>query len=237
MGLLGIRPWADYSLPARKALVIAFGLLAVCLMVQIVNSTDHYRLIGEFGLRPRSVLSLPDMALSSLVHLSWAHFEGNSVFLVIFSYLAAYQGLGKFVGVTAVVMVTSNLYWWFLGPAGVPSAGASGVIWGWVGYSLIRGVFHRDELEFEAILPLAVIYAVTSLDLVFPGNAEWQAHVGGLLGGVLCGLALRDHPASLAVLPRRKVEEPTEALEQPREAASPAAPGLLSRIHESAETL
>ena len=137
----------------RKALVVVFGLLAVCLMVQIVNSTDHYRLIGEFGLRPRSVLSLPDMAFSSFVHLSWAHFEGNSVFLVIFSYLAAYQGLGKLVGVTAVVMVTSNLYWWFLGPAGVPSAGASGVIWGWVGYSLIRGVFHRDEFGVRSHPP------------------------------------------------------------------------------------
>jgi hypothetical protein len=42
LGVLGIRPWADYSLAARIAVVVAFGLLAVCLIVQIVNSADHY---------------------------------------------------------------------------------------------------------------------------------------------------------------------------------------------------
>jgi membrane associated rhomboid family serine protease len=199
LGRLEIRSWADYSLAARKALVVAFGLLAFCLIVQIVNSADHHRLIEEFGLRPRSVGGLPDMALSSFVHFSWQHFEGNSVFVVIFGFLAAYQGLGKFVGVTAIVMVTSGLYWWLFGPEGSPSAGASGMIWGWAGFSLIRGIFHRDELELEIILLLAALYAVTSLDLVFPGGAEWQAHIGGLLGGTLCDLALQNHPASLAV--------------------------------------
>jgi Rhomboid family len=131
------------------------------------------------------------------VHLSWAHFVGNSVFLVIFGYLAAYQGLGKFVGVTAVVMVTNSLHWWLAGTAGLPAAGASGMIWRWVGYSLFRWIFHRDELAFEAIVPLAVIYAVTSLDLGFPGDAEWQAHTEGLLGGVLNGLAFGTIPPLL----------------------------------------
>lgn len=215
--MLGIRSWADYSLAARKALVVAFGLLAVCLSVQIVNSAGHYQLVGEFGLRPRSLVSLPNIALSCFVHLSWAHFEGNAAFLVIFGYLAAYQGLGKFVGVTALVMVTSNLHWWLFGTAGLPAAGASGMIWGWVGYSLVRGIYHRDELEFEAIIPLAVLYAVASLDLVFPGDAEWQAHIGGLLGGVLCGLALRNHPTSLAVRPRQKLRDSTKEPEPPGE--------------------
>jgi Rhomboid family len=168
------------------------------------------------------VVRLPDIALSSFVHLSWEHFEGNSVFIVIFGYLAAYQGLGKFVAVTAVVMVTSNLYWWLIGPAGAPSAGASGMIWGWVGYSLSRGVFHRDELESEAIFVLALTYAGTSLDLIFPGGAEWQAHIGGLLGGVLCGLALRNHPALLAVRPHPNDEDPTGEPERPVEAPSAA---------------
>jgi membrane associated rhomboid family serine protease len=91
------------------------------------------------------------------------------------------------------------------------------MIWGWVGYSLVRGIYHRDELEFEAIIPLAVLYAVASLDLVFPGDAEWQAHIGGLLGGVLCGLALRNHPTSLAVRPRQKLRDSTKEPEPPGE--------------------
>lgn len=218
-GLFGIRPWAEYSTSAQKAVVVAVVLLAVCLIVQVVNSADHYRLVDEFGLRPRRLESLPTMASSCFVHLSWEHFEGNSVFILFFGYFAAYQGLGKFAIVTLVVMVTSNLYWWVLGPAGLPSAGASGMIWGWFGYSLARGVFHYKELPFDVRLLLVVPYAVTCLDLIFPGNAEWQAHVGGLVGGLLCGVALRNHPANLAVCSRSGGAEPTGQAEPPGETA------------------
>ena len=45
--MLGIRPWAAYSRAARQALVVAVGFLAVCRTVQIVNSADHYQLVGD----------------------------------------------------------------------------------------------------------------------------------------------------------------------------------------------
>ena len=62
---------------------------------------------------------------------------------------------------------------------------------------------------------LAAIYGAASLDLIFPGGAEWQAHIGGLLGGIVCGFALRDHPASLALHQGRTVTGPTTEEEPP----------------------
>lgn len=189
----------ELSTAARKALSVAIGILAVCLVVQIFDSVDHYRLLTAFGLRPRDVASLPDIVLSCFVHFSWTHFGGNSVPLVVFGFLAAYQGIGKFVLVTAIVMVTSNLYWWTFGPQGSYAAGASGMIWGWIAYGFVRGAFHRDELNRFAIVIISLLYGTIALDLVFPGPVDWQAHIGGLVGGLLCGLALRDRPASLTV--------------------------------------
>ena len=41
-------------------------------------------------------------------------------------------------------------------------------------------------------------YPVCILDLAFPwAQAVWQAHVGGLVGGALCGWVLRNRPATL----------------------------------------
>jgi membrane associated rhomboid family serine protease len=195
------RYWIGYltsmSTATREALFVGFGLLGVCLVLQIANSADHYRLTAYFGLRPRSVASLPDFVLSCFVHFSWEHLAGNSVFLVIFGFLAAYQGLGKFVGVTLAVMITSNLYWWSFGPEASYSAGSSGMIWGWISYSLVRGTFHRKELGRIAIVMLAMFYGLAGMALIFPGPSEWQAHLGGLVGGVLCGWALRNRPQSL----------------------------------------
>jgi membrane associated rhomboid family serine protease len=62
------------------------------------------------------------------------HLFGNAVVLVIFGYLAAYQGILKFLGVTLAVTATSNLPWWLYWPANVQAAGASGMIWGLITY-------------------------------------------------------------------------------------------------------
>jgi membrane associated rhomboid family serine protease len=204
-----VRFWIGYltniSTAAREAAVVAFIMLGVCLVVQIANSADHYWLTAYFGVLPRRVASLPNFALSCFVHMSWEHLAGNSVFLVIFGFLAAYQGLGKFVGVTLVVMTTSSLYWWCFGPEGSHSAGASGMIWGWISYSFVRGAFHRKELDRIVVAILAMFYGLAGLTLIFPGPSEWQAHWGGLFGGVLCGWALRNRPRTLTIdhRPRR----------------------------------
>lgn len=198
--VIGIGDFRAESPAARRALAVVSVFLLVVFVVQIINSADHYRLVDEFGVRPRSVGRLPNVVLSCFVHLSWGHFFGNAVFLVVFGYLAAYQGILKFLGVTLVVMVTSNLPWWLYGPANVPAAGASGMIWGWTTYGLVRGCFHLKEMELPAILMVAVLYAASILDLVFPpSNTDWRAHVGGLVGGVVCGWVLRNRPATLTV--------------------------------------
>lgn len=207
----GMKQLKGISTATRKALLITSGILAVCWILQIWNSADHYRITVEFGLRPRTMASLPNVVLSCFVHLSWSHLIGNSVFIFVFGYLAAYQGIRKFIGVTALVMVTSNLPWWLFGPGGSYSAGASGMIWGWVGYSLTRGIFHHKELDRDVITRLVLLYSITALDLLFPGPAEWQAHIAGLVSGVACGLSLRNHPASLAVGASQPADMATEA--------------------------
>lgn len=74
--------------------------------------------------------SLPDLLTAPFLHVSWAHIEGNSGPLFVFGFLAAYRGIWKFLGVTALVVITSGLGAWLtaaphtvgVGPAGSCSA-------------------------------------------------------------------------------------------------------------------
>ncbi|HLQ53304.1 MAG TPA: rhomboid family intramembrane serine protease, partial [Streptosporangiaceae bacterium] len=94
---------------ARKALFVMVGFLAVIWIVQVANWVDHYQLTQSYGIRPRDVGSLPDILTAPFLHVSWAHIEGNSGPLFIFGFLAAYRGVTKFFGVTALVVLTSGL--------------------------------------------------------------------------------------------------------------------------------
>jgi membrane associated rhomboid family serine protease len=177
---------------ARKALFIMTGFLAVIWIVQIANWADSYSLTQHYGIRARDVASLPDILTAPFLHVSWAHIEGNSGPLFIFGFLAAYRGIPKFLGVTGVVVLTSGLGAWLTQSATVVGVGASGVIFGYFGYIMVRGIFdrHAIDLLIGAVMALSFAYQFSVL-LPQPGIG-YQAHIGGLVGGVASGWIFRD---------------------------------------------
>jgi membrane associated rhomboid family serine protease len=118
---------------ARTAFIIVLGILVVLWIIQIINNADHYRLTDDYGIQPRMAADLPYIFSAPFLHFSWTHIEGSSIPLVVFGFLAAYRSIPKFIGVTAIVIVTSGLASWLFDSPHGDAAGASGVIFGWFG--------------------------------------------------------------------------------------------------------
>jgi membrane associated rhomboid family serine protease len=177
---------------ARKALFVMVGFIAVIWIVQIANWADHYHLSLQYGIQTRSVGSLPEILSAPFLHLSWAHIEGNSGPLFIFGFLAAYRGVTKFLGVTLFVMVTSGIAAWFFSPNHAVTAGASGVIFGYFGYIMVRGFFDRHVIDIILGAVMALCFAYQFSVLLPHQGISWQGHVGGLIGGVAAGWIFRD---------------------------------------------
>jgi membrane associated rhomboid family serine protease len=187
---------------ARRALFVMVGVLAVIWALQIANAADGYQLTATYGIKPRDVGSLPYILTAPFLHFSWTHIEGNSGPLFIFGFLAAYRGIGKFAAVTVIVVLTSGFAAWFFESAGV-GAGASGVVFGYFGYIMVRGLFDRHAVDVLIGAVMALCFAYQFAVLLPHQGIGWQAHVGGLVGGIVGGWLLRERHAAKAAKPAK----------------------------------
>jgi membrane associated rhomboid family serine protease len=180
---------------ARKALFVMVGFLAILWIIQLVNVADHYQLTYNYGIRPRQLSSLPEILTAPFLHVSWTHIESNSGPLFIFGCLAAYRGVVRFLGLTALVIVVSGLAEWFFGQPGTIGVGASGVVFGYLGYILVRGFFDRRGIDILLGAVMALCFAYQFTVLLPHQGIGWQAHIGGLAAGVVGGWFFRDRSA------------------------------------------
>jgi membrane associated rhomboid family serine protease len=190
---------------ARRAFFVMVGVLALLWAIQVISelivgtvdiSNQHIpKLIVDYGIRPRDVPDLPYILTAPFLHFSWTHIEGNSGPLFIFGFLAAYRGLGKFALVSLFVVLTSGLAAWFFEAPGSLGAGASGVVFGYFGYIMVRGIFDRRLIDVMIGAVMALCFAYQFTVLLPHQGIGYQAHIGGLVGGVLAGWIFRDRRA------------------------------------------
>jgi membrane associated rhomboid family serine protease len=182
----------------RDAFVLVGGFVALIWVLQVFNWADGYRLDVDYGLLPHQVSRLPEIFSAPLLHFSWQHIEGNTVPLFVLGVLAAYRGIGKFLLVTLIVAVISGLAVWLFQSPNELTVGASGLIFGYFGYVLVRGFFDRNLLDIGLGVVAGLLYW-TILQVAIPGTPgiSWIGHLGGLFGGVIAAWILST-PAGVA---------------------------------------
>ena len=189
---------------AKKALWVMVGLLAVMWAVQIFNSLDDYGLSNEFGIDAREPSSLPEIFSAPFLHFNWDHIEANSGPLFVFGFLAAYRGVKKWLAVSVLIVIASGLGVWFIAPADSVTAGASGLVFGYFGYIIVRGLFDRHAIDIVIGLVMALCFAYQFSSLLPSAEqVSWQGHMFGFAGGIIGGWLFRDR--------RRKAVSATDA--------------------------
>src|SRR3569833_1855972 len=177
---------------AVKAFWTMVGVLAVIWVVQLVNWADGYGLSVHYGIHTRDVTSLPSVLTAPFLHFGWGHIEGNSGPLFIFGFLAAFRGVKRFLSLTALIVLVSSLGAWSLLGPGTVTAGASGVVFGYFGYVIVRGFFDRHRLDIAVGLVMALCFAYQFAVLLPPRGISWQGHLFGFMAGIAGGWFLRD---------------------------------------------
>ncbi|MGW6914731.1 rhomboid family intramembrane serine protease [Kitasatospora sp. NPDC054939] len=181
---------------SRRALFAMLGLLTVIWTVQLVNWADDYGLSYDYGLAARRVDELPDMFTMPFLHFGWDHIEANSWPLFAFGFLSAYRGMRKFLWTTLMITVVGGLTVWLFERPEAVTAGASGLVYGYFGYVVLRGFLDRNLLDAVIGIAIGVLYSALLVG-VLPSaqGVSWLGHLGGLIGGLAAAWFFRNRAA------------------------------------------
>jgi membrane associated rhomboid family serine protease len=188
------------------ALVVMLSAVAVLWVIQIVNAAQDYSL-DRFGLRPRQIDGLWGVVTEPFLHASYGHLFSNTAPLVLIGWVLMLSGVRTWLIVTALVVVIGGLATWMAAPSGL-IVGASGVVFGWLGYLIARAYFSR-KLKWIVVAILVLFFFGTLLANLLPSydsNVSWQAHVCGFGAGIVAGAAL--HPRRRRQPKQRRPEPP-----------------------------
>jgi membrane associated rhomboid family serine protease len=166
------------------------GLLWV---IQIVNAADNQGL-DRFGVKPRQLDGLWGVLTQPFLHQSYSHLLSNTAPVLLIGWVLLLSGVRVWLFVTAAVVVLGDLATWLVAPSGQIIVGASGMVFGWMGYLLARAYFTRRIRWILTAVALLIFFG-TLLGNLLPASdthVSWQSHVCGFLAGVFVGWLL--HP-------------------------------------------
>jgi membrane associated rhomboid family serine protease len=179
---------------AYEGLALLGAIVAVMWIVEAINTLDGNALDHD-GLYARNLDRLWGILTSPFIHGSFQHLLDNTIPFLFLGALIALRGALRLALVTGLVIVLGGLGTWLISPAGVPTIGASGVVFGYAAYLLSRGFFDRSfrELLVGALVGLLWGAALLSSLVPHPG-ISWQGHLCGALAGVIAakGMSERD---------------------------------------------
>lgn len=180
-------PMSHELAPARPAAPSRFRSVLVLLLMMWVLEFADLLLPGDldyFGIRPRSLPGLSGIFFAPLLHVGFSHLVANTVPFLVLGCLVALGGQGRFWRVTVIVTVLSGLGVWLLGGTGTVTVGASGLIFGYLGYLLVFGARTRNLLDITIAVIVALVYGG-----VLGGALPWMVGHGVSWLGHLCGAA------------------------------------------------
>lgn len=188
-------------------LTLVVGWLAMLWAIFVVDMVLREALgiyiANWFGLRPRETNGLLGIITSHFLHADLPHIVANSIGLLILGFVSCKYSRSLTAVAIAYSMLIAGVLTWCFGSWSTPGtvhAGASGVIFGLIGWLVANGIFRRGWSSL--ILGILVLFlyggAITG---VLPStdpkvaHISWEMHLGGFIGGVLASWHMRKEKA------------------------------------------
>lgn len=173
------------------ATVVTF--VALLYLIELIDQLTRHSLDAN-GIRPLEADGLWGIVFAPVLHANWQHLMANTVPLLVLGFLMTLAGLNRFVWATAIVWIVGGLGTWLIGDMGsscgpTDHIGASGLIFGWLAFLLVFGVFVRRFTDI--VIGLVVLFAYGGVLLgAMPvlgrcGGVSWQGHLCGAVAGVV----------------------------------------------------
>ena len=169
----------------RQNLQTALAVVTILWLVYFIDFVLPMDL-RLYGLRPRQLDSLAGIAFTPFLHVDLRHLIANSgILFVLLTVSLSFSRKLTFSSLWIIILLGGGLVWLF-GQRGTIHIGASGVIFGLIGFLMCLGIFRRDWKALIISLAILLLYggALQSLFIYVPG-ISWTGHLFGFISGVL----------------------------------------------------
>jgi len=169
----------------RQGVALLAYLLVLIWALAVVDLLTGRRLWRHLGIQPRRLVGLPGILIAPLLHKDFRHTAANSAPLVILgSLILVLQGLEVFGLVTGICWILSGVGIWLLGRKGTIHLGASGLVFGYLGYLLFRGYFEGSMSAVSVAILVGLLYGGSLWGLLpLQRGKSWVGHGAGFLAG------------------------------------------------------
>ncbi|HEY9667673.1 MAG TPA: rhomboid family intramembrane serine protease [Coleofasciculaceae cyanobacterium] len=161
------------------------GMVAAIWVLELLDILIFGQRLNIFGIIPRQIVGLRGILFAPFLHGGFVHLVANTIPLLTLGWFVMLQETSDFFVVTGITMLISGVGVWLLGSSGV-HVGASGIIFGYLGFLLARGYFERNfpSILFSLIVGFLYGGALWGILPTVPG-ISWEGHLFGFVGGIL----------------------------------------------------
>ena len=184
-------------------MILVAAMAALMWVVEVVDQVAGGRL-DRNGIEPRDLDGLDGVVWAPFLHGGFDHLIGNTIPFLLLGFAIALGGVARVILVTASSRVVGGLGTWLIAPANTVHIGASGIVFGYAGYLVARGVFSRSVGQIVLGVVVLAVWGTTLLRGLVPETGiSWQGHLFGAIGGVVAARLLHKRAQRAGAAPEQ----------------------------------
>jgi membrane associated rhomboid family serine protease len=168
----------------KTQLKILGTLVAIMWGSEILDINVFHHSLDLLGIIPRQPIGLRGIVFAPFLHANYAHLAANTFPFIVLGWLIMSQSIADFAIVSIICALIGGFGTWLFGHRGL-HIGASGIVFGYLGFLLTRYYFDRRLSSGLVALFVGATYG-SVLWGIFPSlpGISWEGHLFGFLGGI-----------------------------------------------------
>jgi len=167
------------------------GLLAAVAVVWGLEIIDLLPAVNldAFGVRPRSIFGLIGIPLMPFLHGDFSHLLSNTFPFLILGWIVLRAEKENFIVATVTIILLGGMGTWLIGRNNSVHIGASGLVYGYFGYVMVRAFMERKPKWIATGLVVGFFYGSMIFGMLPTFNQEtsWEGHLCGMAAGMWFG--------------------------------------------------
>ncbi|MFC1670618.1 rhomboid family intramembrane serine protease [Spirochaetota bacterium] len=141
--------------------------------------------INKLGITPRTAFGLLGIIFSPFLHAGFLHLVTNSISILILGMIFLNLESKRYINISIYIILFGGIGTWIVGRPNSVHIGASGLIYGVMGFLIFAGVFRKDVKTIIMSIVVFLLYGGAIWGIIPSGSiVSWESHLCGFLAGI-----------------------------------------------------